>query len=98
MLGGLYLSYGQHRLAGEIFERVLAQSVDPALHDRGWFFLGKIWQQRGCLGEAEAALSRIVVELPEELEPERRILHAQVLMKQGRFADALATLIAGRRP
>ena len=33
MLGGLYLSYGQHRLAGEIFERVLAQNVDPALHD-----------------------------------------------------------------
>jgi hypothetical protein len=31
MLGGLYLSYGQHQLAGEIFERVLEQSVDPAL-------------------------------------------------------------------
>ena len=49
MLGGLYLSYGQHRLAGEIFERVLAQSVDPALNDRAWFFLAKIWQQRGYL-------------------------------------------------
>ena len=49
MLGGLYLSYGQHRLAGEIFERVLQQSVEPALHDRAWFFLAKIWQQRGYL-------------------------------------------------
>ncbi len=98
MLGGLYLSYGQHRLAGEIFERVLAQSVDPALHDRAWFFLAKIWQQRGYLAEADAALTRIQGVLPEQLEPERQMLHAQVLMEQGRFADALAALEAWRRP
>jgi hypothetical protein len=98
MLGGLYLSYGQHRLAGEIFERVLAQSVEPALHDRAWFFLAKIWQQRGYLAEAEAALARIAGALPEELEPERQMLYAQVLMEQGRFAEALAVLEAWRRP
>jgi tetratricopeptide (TPR) repeat protein len=98
MLGGLYLSYGQHRLAGEIFERVLEQSVEPVLHDRAWFFLAKIWQQRGYLPEAEAALARILGELPEELEPERQMLYAQVLMEQGRFADALAALEAWRRP
>jgi tetratricopeptide (TPR) repeat protein len=98
MLGGLYLSYGQHRLAGEIFSRVLEQSVEPELHDRAWFFLAKIWQQRGYLDEAEAALARIRGELPRELEPERRMLEAQVLMEQGRFADALAVLESWRRP
>ena len=98
MLGGLYLSYGQHRLAGEIFERVLQQSVDPALHDRAWFFLAKIWQQRGYLPEAEAALARILGELPAELEPERQMLYAQVLMEQSRFAEALAALESWRRP
>jgi tetratricopeptide (TPR) repeat protein len=98
MLGGLYLSYGQHRLAGEIFERVLAQSVEPALHDRAWFFLAKIWHQRGYLPEAEAALGRITGELPEELEPERRMLFAQVLMDQGRFAEALTALESWKRP
>jgi hypothetical protein len=98
MLGGLYLSYGQHRLAGDIFERVLQQSVEPELNDRAWFFLAKIWQQRGYLNEAEAALARIGGELPEELEPERQMLHAQVLMEQGRFEDALTALEAWRRP
>ena len=98
MLGGLYLSYGQHRLAGEIFERVLEQSVDPALHDRAWYFLARIWQQRGYLPEAEAALARILGELPENLEPERQMLRAQVLMEQGRFADALSALESWRRP
>jgi hypothetical protein len=77
---------------------VLEQSVDPALHDRAWFFLAKIWHERGYLPEAEAALARILDELPEELEPERRMLSAQVLMEQGRFADALAALEEWRRP
>jgi hypothetical protein len=98
LLGGLYLSYGQHRVAGQIFEQVLAESVDPELHDRAWFFLAKIWRQRGYLGEAEAALGRIGRELPEELEPERRMLEAQVLMDQGRFDEALTRLEAWRRP
>ncbi len=98
MLGGLYLSYGEHRLAGEIFERVLAQSVEPELHDRAWYFLAKIWYQRGYLPEAEAALGRITGELPEEIEPERHMLKAQVLMDQGRFAEALSGLEAWKRP
>jgi hypothetical protein len=98
MLGGLYLSYGQHRLAGQIFERILQQSVDPELHDRAWFFLAKIWYQRGYLPESEAALARIGTELAEDLEPERQMLAAQVLMDQGRFAEALASLEAWRRP
>ena len=98
LLGGLYLSYGQHRLAGQIFEQMLATSVDPETHDRAWFFLAKIWHQRGYVADAEAALGRIRGALPDEIETERRMLHAQVLMDQGRFDEALALLDAWRRP
>ena len=98
MLGALYLSYGQHQLAGQIFEQVLAQSVDPALQDRAWYFLAKIWHQRGYLKESEAALNRIQGELPEDIEPERQMLHAQVLMEQRRFDEALTRLETWKRP
>jgi tetratricopeptide (TPR) repeat protein len=98
MLGALYLSYGQHRIAGEVFEQVLAQSVDPVLHDRAWFFLAKIWYQRGYLAEASAALARIQGALPEAFEPERVLLQAEVLMAEERFAEALAVLAAWDRP
>ncbi len=92
LLGGLYLSYGQHRRAGEIFSRLLAQSVEPSLHDRAWFFLAKIWYQRGYLEQSEQALARIGESLPAGLQPERHMLEARVLMSQGRFDEALAVL------
>jgi len=98
MLGALYLSYGQHRIAGQVFEQVLADSVNPELHDRAWFFLAKIWYQRGYLEEAGAALARIQGALPEEFEPERVMLEAEVLMAEERFAEALAVLEAWDDP
>ncbi len=91
MLGGLYLSYGEHRLAGEIFERVLAKSVDPALNDRCWFFLAKIWHQRGYQPEAEAALGRITGKLPDDLEPAAADAH-------GRGADGRKAASRTRSP
>ncbi len=92
LLGGLHLSYGQHLRAGEIFGRLLEQSATPSLHDRAWFFLAKIWYQRGYLDEAVSALARIGSSLPQEIESDRRLLAARVLMAQGRFDDALAVL------
>ncbi|NNC65353.1 MAG: tetratricopeptide repeat protein [Gammaproteobacteria bacterium] len=92
LLGGLYLSYGLHRHAGEIFNRLLEQSVEPSLHDRAWFFLAKIWYQRGYLERSEQALARIGTNLPAELRQERHMLEARVHMEQGRFDDALAVL------
>lgn len=92
LLGGLYLSYGQHRLSGSIFENLLEGNVDPELHDRAWFFLARIWHQRGYLDDALSALGRIREELPEALEPDRRMLHAQVLMDLGQFSEALTVL------
>ena len=96
LLGGLYLSYGHHLHAAEIFERLLAGNVDPQVRDRTWFFLAKIWLQRGYLAESEQALNNIQDELPPELEPERRMLQAQILIDQGRHDQAIEVLNAWR--
>ena len=59
LLGGMYLSYGHHLEAADIFERLLADNVAPEIRDRTWFFLAKIWKQRGYLDKSQEALSNL---------------------------------------
>jgi hypothetical protein len=90
--GGLYLSYGLHREAGEIFARLIEAGAPPAVRDRAWFYLAKIRYQRGYHAEAEDALSRVLGRLPGEQEQERQVLHAFLLMNHGRYAQAVERL------
>ncbi len=92
LLGGLYLSYGHHQRAAEIFERLLAGNVEPEIRDRTWFFLAKIWHQRGYLPEAQKALDSIENELPKLLEAERHMLQAQLHIDNTEHGQAIAIL------
>ncbi len=92
LLGGMYLSYGHHLEAAEIFERLLADNVDQDIRDRTWFFLAKIWYQRGYLDKSRQALSYIEGELPKNLQREALMLHAQILIDAGEYDAAVAKL------
>jgi tetratricopeptide (TPR) repeat protein len=92
LLGGMYLSYGQHLEAAEIFERLLAGNADPDTRNRTWFFLAKIWYQRGYLAEAQSALAHIEGDLPEVLQREALMLNAQILIDAGEYDTAIALL------
>jgi tetratricopeptide (TPR) repeat protein len=92
LLGGMYLSYGHHLEAAKIFERLLADDTDPAIRDRTWFFLAKIWKQRGYIEESQAALGHIQGTLPENFQDEARMLHAQNLIDAGDYEAAVRLL------
>ncbi|HEX5765491.1 MAG TPA: tetratricopeptide repeat protein, partial [Woeseiaceae bacterium] len=92
LLGGLYLSYGHHLRAAEIFERLLAGNTTPAIRDRTWFFLAKIWYQRGYLDESLKALANIEGALDDAMDAEKRMLRAQVLIDSGAYDEAIADL------
>ena len=92
LLGGMYLSYGHHLEAAEIFERLLADNVRPEIRDRTWFFLAKIWKQRGYLDKSEFALKQLSDDLPDNLRREAQMLHAQILIDSGRYGEAIAQL------
>ena len=97
--GGLLLSYGLHRQAGDVFEALLARGAAPSVRDRAWYFLAKVRYQRGLMAEASKALGRIEHRLPAPLEDDRRLLQANVLMALGDNAGAsrILTPIAGPR-
>jgi hypothetical protein len=90
--GGLYLSLGQHEEAGRIFKALLNDNVSLDVRNRAWFYLAKIWYQRNYLEDAATALSSIHGALPGDLEPERHLLEAQVMMYLDRYDDAIKVL------
>jgi hypothetical protein len=92
LLGGLYLSYGHHLEAADIFERLLADNVDPEIRDRTWFFLSKIWHQRGYLDRAQRALDSLSDDLPENMRREAKMAQAQLYIDSGQYDKAIAML------
>jgi hypothetical protein len=97
--GGLLLSYGLHREAGDVFASLLDKGAAAPVRDRAWFYLAKIRYQRGLMAEALDALGRIGNQLPADLDDERVLLHANVLMARQDYAGA-ARLLNGlaKRP
>ena len=90
LAGGLYLSLGMHNEAGRRFERLLTDRIPPLLRNRAWYYLARIWYDRGYYDRAELALGRIQGTLPAEQEAERMHLLVNVLMHQQRFDEVIA--------
>jgi hypothetical protein len=92
LLGGLYLSLGQHVEAGRIFEALLKKNTSEFVRNRAWFYLGKVWYQRGYLRESEGALREVSDKMDPRINAERYMLLAQLMMRQGRYDEAITTL------
>jgi tetratricopeptide (TPR) repeat protein len=90
--GGMLLSYGLHREAGEIFAQLIERGASPKTRDRAWFYLAKIRYQRGYIAQAEEALAHVENNLPPELDEDRSLLQANLLMTHDDYAGASKVL------
>ena len=98
LLGGLYLSLGEHVEAGRIFERLLDANTSERVRNRAWFYLGKVWYQRGYLDESERALRQVSDKIEPRISAERYMLLAQVMLREDRYDDAITALSAWHGP
>jgi hypothetical protein len=98
LAGGLYLQLGMHNEAAARFEQLLTPDVPAAIRDRAWYYLAKVWYQRGYFDRSSEALGRIAGVLPPVLEPERAHLAVNVLMRQGRYDEAAERLRSWQGP
>jgi tetratricopeptide (TPR) repeat protein len=92
LLGGLYLSLGEHVEAGRIFEALLNKNTSEFVRNRAWFYLGKVWYQRSYLEESERALRQVSDKMDPRINAERYMLLAQLMMRQGRYDEAITAL------
>jgi hypothetical protein len=83
-----------HNEAGRRFERLLTNDVPVGVRDRAWFYLAKIWYERGYYDRSEAALDHIGASMGAELDAERNHLLVNALMRQQRYDDAIVQLKA----
>ncbi|HEY6240645.1 MAG TPA: hypothetical protein VIW78_07380 [Burkholderiales bacterium] len=90
--GGMLLSYGLHQEAGRIFQALIDAGAPPSVRDRAWFYLAKIRYQRGYSAEAEDAIARVRGPLPGDLEDERLVLYAVLLLRRQQYPQAIAML------
>lgn len=90
--GGMLLSYGLHREAGEVFARLIERNAAPPVRDRAWYFLAKLRYQRGLLADAEQALARVEHPLVANLEDDRQLLAAQLKMAREDYRGAIGVL------
>lgn len=98
LAAGLYLQLNMHNEAGARFETLLGDNIPPGVRNRAWFFLGKIWYERGYFERSEHALNRIQGKLAPQLEAERMHLLVNVLMREQRYDDAIAQLNGWQGP
>jgi hypothetical protein len=98
LLGGLYLHYGQHVRAEQIFSRLLQDSSEPLVRNRAWFYLGKVRYQRSLYAAAIESFDRVAGDLPAGLAAELPMLKAQTYMALGRFDAAVALLDGWQGP
>ncbi|MFI4865829.1 MAG: hypothetical protein ACHQDB_01865 [Steroidobacterales bacterium] len=98
LAAGLYLQLTMHNEAGARFETLLGDNIPPGVRNKAWFYLGKIWYERGYYDRSEQALNRILGALAPQLEAERTHLLVNVLMREGRYDDAIARLRSWQGP
>jgi len=98
LLGGLYLSLGEHVEAGKIFEKLLNANTTEAVRNKAWFYLGKVWYERGYLAESERALRQVSDKIQPRISAERTMLLSQIMLREGRYDDAIASLGAWHGP
>ncbi|MGI9227944.1 MAG: tetratricopeptide repeat protein [Gammaproteobacteria bacterium] len=92
LLGGIDLSFGLHNEASRIFEKLLQENVSETVRNRAYYYLAKIYYQRGYLDEAAEYLSRISGAVQGSIFGELKLLMGQVYLAQGKYTDAISSL------
>lgn len=88
LLGGLYLYYGLHQDASNLFTDLIEKNTSEEIQDRAWFNIGKMRYQGHLFNEAKQSLIKVKDTLSPEREAERQNMLANTYLKQKDFSAA----------
>lgn len=93
LLGGLYLYYGLHQNASNIFSELIENNTSEEIQDRAWFNIGKMRYRGQLYDEANQAFVKVKDTLSDEREAERNNLLANTYLKKKDFSAAYKAIL-----
>jgi len=91
-VGDFELAYRMHRRAGRAISAVIEGNVPEKVRNAAIYRLARIYFQKDQPLNALYAIDRIGGEVPDRIRDDVAFLRAQILMANGRFADAAKVL------
>jgi hypothetical protein len=87
-VGDFELAYRMHQRAGRAITAVIEGNVPEPVRNEAIFHLARLYFQKGQPVNAQYAVERISGAVPPEIRDDLDFLRAQILMANGRFAEA----------
>ena len=91
-VGDFELAYRMHQRAGRAITAVIEGNVEDQVRNEAIFRLARIYFQKDQPGNALYAVERISGAVPPKIRDDLAFLRAQILMANGRFAEAARIL------
>ena len=91
-VGDFELAYRMHQRAGRAITAVIEGNVEEPVRNEAIFRLARIYFQKDQPVNAQYAVERIKGVVPDNLRDDLNFLRAQILMANGRFAEAASVL------
>jgi hypothetical protein len=91
-VGDFELAYRMHQRAGRAITAVIEGNVEEPVRNEAIFRLARIYFQKDQPVNAQYAVERIRGAVPPEIRNDLEFLRAQILMANGRFAEAARIL------
>ena len=91
-VGDFELAYRMHQRAGRAITAVIEGNVEESVRNEAIFRLARIYFQKDQPVNAQYAVQRIKGVVPDEIRHDLDFLRAQILMANGRFAEAAGVL------
>ena len=90
--GGLFLAYGLHNQAHDVFTKLVTEKLPAHTRDRAFYYLGKLFYKKSYYDRAISALTSITTTLPDYFNDEKLHLLSNIYLRKKDFNKATALL------
>ena len=90
--GGLFLAYGLHNQAHDVFTKLINTDLPVYTRDRAYFYLGKLFYKKSYYDRAITSLKSISNTLPENFNDEKLHLLSNIYLRRKEYDKALKLL------